>query len=501
MNPTNAGEAEMPGTILIVDDVATNRIVLKVKLTGACYGTLQARTGEEALRIARHDQPDVILLDLQLPDMDGIDVCRRLKADPATRAIPVLMLTAFDDREARMAALRAGADDFLSKPIDELPLLARVRSVLRARATAEELRMRETTGALPGFADPAAGFSGAPVASPVAPPPGMAADPPGHPIDASEGDPEGVIALVMARREDAMAIRRTLAVHLPDTDLRVLAREEALAGDPAAAGADVFLIDLDHGGRGGGLRLMSEIQSRPATHHAAICVLLPDGATEAGAMALDLGAADLLSRSADPQETALRLLTQIRRKRQADRLRASVRDGLRLAMTDPLTGLHNRRYAFPQLAAMAERARRTGQSYAVMVLDIDSFKAVNDTHGHAAGDAVLVELSRRLRAAIRDEDLLARIGGEEFLLALPGAGPKRAREVAERLLRAIAGRAMRLPGAPEPIRVTVSIGLAIGGREDPSCGVEAVFDRADRALLSAKAGGRNNVTAALSPAA
>lgn len=467
----------MTAKILIVDDVATNRIVLKVKLSEACYETIQAADAAGALAAARRERPDAVLLDLVLPDADGISVCEALKADPDTRDIPVIIVTASRDNASRTRALRAGADEFLSKPLDDLTLLARLRSLFRAREMEEELRLRETTGAEMGFAEAAVAWGAAPV------------------------EKGGRIALVTRRPETAMSLRRSLAPHLPGAQISVLGKDEALSA-AAAEEADVFLIEAGLEAREDGLRLMSDLRSRPATRHAGVCILLAPGARDTGVMALDLGAADLVSTESDPEEMALRLQTQIRRKRQGDRLRASLRDGLRLALTDPLTGLYNRRYALPHLDRIAARARETGRRYAVMVIDIDRFKAVNDTWGHAAGDAVLTQLAERLRSNIRAKDLLARIGGEEFLVAMPDTSLGAARMAAERLCRLAKEHPILLPGGQGPIRVTLSIGLAIGGEpagdDRPA---EEIVRRADAALLLAKAEGRNQVTVSLSSAA
>ncbi|MGY6411837.1 MAG: diguanylate cyclase [Alkalilacustris sp.] len=481
----------MTGTVLIVDDVATNRIVLKVKLAAACYDTLQAETGLQAIEVAQRTLPDAILLDVMLPDLSGIEVCRRLKQDPATRDIPVVMITTSRDGAARREALRAGADDFLSKPVQDTILMARLRSLLRARQTEAELRLRDGTSRAFGFAEPEAGYAA-----------------------------PGLIALVAPGPEAAMAWRRALAPHMQDR-LVVLPHEGALA--TAGTAPDVYLIAADLSRPGEGLRLMSELRSRSRSRHAAVCIVLPGGETatarpagqgaprpdpsvwaDTAAMALDLGAADLLPADFDPEETALRLTAQLRRKRQADRLRATVRSGLQLAVTDPLTGLYNRRYALPHLARMAERAAQTGRQYAVMLLDLDRFKAVNDSFGHAAGDAVLAEVAQRLQTSLRPSDLVARIGGEEFLVALPDAHPDTARATAERLCRVVEAQPVTLPDSAGggAVRVTVSIGLTLGGaapgtpqgpvrRPDP---VETVMARADAALLLAKAEGRNKVT-------
>lgn len=488
----------MAGRVLIVDDVATNRIVLKVKLAAACYDTLQASDGESALRMAREGLPDVILLDVVLPDLHGMEVCRRLKLDPVTRDIPVIMITALRDAEARRAALRAGADDFLSKPLDETMLLARLRSLLRVRETAQELQLRDSTSRALGFAEQSAFF---------APP----------------AETSGRVTLIAAQRETAAAWRRALLPHISAT-LEVMPHERALID--AGPAPDLYVIAADLEKPGDGLRLMSELRSRPGTRHAVTCVVLAQDDRGLGAMALDLGASDLLGDDFEPQETALRLAAQLHRKRQADTLRATVRNGLEMAIHDPLTGLYNRRYALPHLAQMAERARKTGRQLAVMVLDLDRFKLVNDTLGHAAGDAVLVAVTQRLRDAMRPSDLLARIGGEEFLVALPDTGLVEAEAAAERLCRAVAANPVPLPDIGRAVTVTMSVGLALGGFDGaatirpvaaggpevtgvngagrgapndaapPEAMIAALIARADLAVRRAKASGRNKVSVA-----
>ena len=452
----------MSGKILIVDDVATNRIVLKVKLAAAFYDTIQAADGAEALRLALSERPDLILLDIDLPDIDGISVCERLKADPATCHVPVIIVTSLRDDEARMRALRAGAEDYLLKPADEMVLLARMRGLLRARETEEELHYRDTARRDLGFAEAAPGF-----------------------------ELPGNVALVAAGPEQALRWQIGLSAQLCDT-ITTLDAEDVLAETTTHPVPDIFVIAADLGRSGQGLRLMSELRSRPATRHAAICIVVDPGAPEAAAMALDLGANDLIPTDFRPEELALRVAKQLKRKRLADRLRASVTDGLRLAVIDPLTGLYNRRYALPQLARIADRALDTGRNFAVMVLDLDRFKSVNDTWGHAAGDAVLVEVAARLSANLRAVDLIARYGGEEFLIALPDTTLEAARIAAERLRQGIEERPIRLPGGAGEASVTVSIGLAMG--TGTQGGIDLIVEQADHALLGSKSDGRNQVT-------
>ncbi|SMX33154.1 diguanylate cyclase [Actibacterium lipolyticum] len=452
----------MPGRILVVDDVATNRIVMKVRLSEACYDVLQADGGLAALDVARQERPDLILLDVVMSDLNGIEVCRRLKADPETAEIPVIMVTAGRNADEKLCALQAGAEEFLSKPLDEVTLLARVRSLLRARETAKELALRDGTRRALGFSEAAQTYL-----------------------------QKGKVALIASQRELAVEWKAQLSGRFNGA-MKVMTRAEALALPNAEKAPDLFVISVDVDRSDGGLRLLSELRSRAATRNSAVVVVVPERAQDSAAMALDLGANDLVTAPFDPAEMALRLETQLTRKYQADRLRASVKDGLRLAVTDPLTGLFNRRYAMPHLARIAERATETRRPFAIMLLDLDRFKTVNDRFGHASGDAVLEQVAHMLTGELRAVDLVARIGGEEFLVALPETSLTKATSAAERLRERINQTPVTLPGSMGSLSVSVSIGLAISDGRDVA--IDALMARADAALYAAKAEGRNTVT-------
>ena len=223
---------------------------------------------------------------------------------------------------------------------------------------------------------------------------------------------------------------------------------------------------------------------------------------EAVAMAFDLGADDVVRSPASPvRELAVRAPAGFcGASVHGDRRRARMEDSLRLALVDPLTGLYNRRFAVPQLATIAARAREEESQFAVMVMDLDRFKQVNDIYGHAAGDQVLVEVARRLSANLRDTDVLARIGGEEFLAILPKTCMAISRRVAERLCQAMEDAPIRLASGEE-LTVTVSIGVAVAGAAGAqSFSVEGLVEQADLALLESKGAGRNQVTYRLSAA-
>ena len=468
----------MAGRILIVDSVATNRIVLNVKLASAWYNVLQARDGTGAFEMALAEQPDLIVTDLNLPDMDGRDLCRKLKAEPRTAAIPVIVGANNLSAELGTDILRAGAEEYMPKPIDEHTLLARVRSLLRTKNATEELMLREGTSRALGFSETRAEPYYAP----------------------------GSIALIAGDTATAMQWRELLCGRVPDR--RLMSTRDGVLRDRAEEDTpDVYVIRSVLSCYGDGLQLLSELRARPPSRHAAIVMVIPEGADDEVAMALDLGASDVIREPLDPEEFAHRLTLQMRRKQQADGLRRRVRDSLRLAVTDPLTGLHNRRYALAHLRRTLELSRENGRSFAVMLLDLDRFKTVNDMHGHWTGDAVLKEVSTRLQNNLRAVDLVARVGGEEFLVIMPDTEQPHAMGAANRLCGVVDADPIIVRKAGDGdeektciIRQTLSIGVAVAEwrpkfDEQPiEQVIDGILDEADRALYKAKNAGRNMVT-------
>jgi len=452
----------MAGRILIVDNVPTNRIILKVKLSSAFYEVIQAASGHDAVLRAGECQPDIIILDTDLGDMSAHDACAQLKAGLATRHIPVLIATPAGDTEAKIAALKAGADEFLAKPIDELTLTARVRALMRARATTDELRRRDETARSFGFAEASFNFA-----------------------------IPGKIALVGRTAEDAMIWRAGLRGLVSD-DIEIIAADHLLETIAGGNAADIYVISSDTFDDTSGLQMIADIRARPNTRFAGIIVVHGLQNRKEAVMALDLGANDIITRGADPEELALRLRLQMRRKKESDVLRTSVDEGLRLAMIDPLTGLYNRRYALPHMTQISQESSRSGQNFAIMLIDLDRFKTINDTFGHCIGDEVLIEVAKRLRNTLRGIDLVARFGGEEFLVCMPMTTLVEARSAGERLRAAICGTPVTQTANGTFVSVSASIGLSMGG--DTNASIETLMEISDRALYDAKAEGRNQVT-------
>jgi len=474
-------DCRMSGRILLVDSIATNRIVLRAKLLAAHYVVLPCASLAEARAVITTDRPDLIVIDFDEPDVGVAAFCKLLRADPETAGIPIIATGEFADAQWRVTALQAGVDDLMINPVNDTVLHARIRSLLRGRDAESELRPREDTQRALGFAENSVQFT-------------------------RIGRVAVVTGSQSALSPNLRAVMDRLPAHCQYVDVSQVLHVSGIMPAP-----DLVIIDgAAQGVRGSSnatdvLRLVADLRSRSSTRHAAQLVILPENASDTVAMALDLGANDIASDHAEPEELDLRVRNLLRRKLQADRLRDSVRSGLQAAVTDSLTGLYNRRYALPHLARMAEQARRNGSDFAVMVLDIDHFKSINDAHGHTIGDRVLIEVAERLRDNLRPVDLIARIGGEEFLVALPDTSVEKARVTAERLRYRIEDETFDASPVNSPcaiagraggrIDVTLSIGVAMGGSLNPGIeDVSALFDRADAALYAAKSAGRNMVT-------
>jgi two-component system cell cycle response regulator len=454
----------MTARVLVVDDIAANIKLLEVRLAAEYFEVVTATNGPRALEICGRGECDIVLLDVMMPGMDGFEVCRQLKANPKTVHIPVIMVTALDQPSDRVAGLEAGADDFLTKPVNDIALVTRVRSLVRLKMLNDELMMRAATSTEMGLDD--------------------AMDP------ASLAGEGGHILLV----EDAPAtvdrIRYTLSKyhtidHEPDPREALF---KAAEGEYDLAIISLNLAEID------GLRLCSQLRSLDRTRLLPILVIVDQDDNARLLRSLDLGVNDYLMRPIDRNEMVARVKTQVRRKRFSDRLRDSVQLTMEMAVTDGLTGLHNRRYLERHLATLVQQAIARSKPLSVLVLDIDYFKSINDGYGHAAGDEVLREFSRRVRKAVRGIDLACRHGGEEFVIAMPDTDAALALLVAERLRQKIAGESFLVPDTGNRLTVTVSIGIASLASPDDT--PQSLLKRADEALYRAKGEGRNRVAAA-----
>ncbi|HEY8255364.1 MAG TPA: PleD family two-component system response regulator [Rhizomicrobium sp.] len=453
----------MTARVLVVDDILSNVKLLEAKLTAEYFEVITAFNGMECLAKMEQGIPDIVLLDVMMPGMDGFEVCRRIKSNPRTAHVPVVMVTALDQPSDRVAGLDAGADDFLTKPVDDAALFARVRSLVRLKMMTDELRMRESTGQGMGLIDPAETLV--------------------------DGNQTGRILVIEDRAESVAWFVSALSPQHEVASADTF--EEALV---RVKGGDFDLIVVSLGMRGfDGLRLCSQLRSLPEGRHVPILVVVSDGDRRKLTQALEMGVNDYLTRPVDKNELVARVRTQLRKKRYADRLRHNVQLSLEMAITDQLTGLHNRRYMARHLDTLLEGAQKNGRPLAFVIMDIDFFKQVNDTYGHDIGDEVLKEFASRIAANVRGIDLACRYGGEEFVVAMPDTDTAFACNIAERLRQSIETTPVKISRAPGQLSITISIGIAqCEGEADTA---DKLLHRADQALYRAKRTGRNKVVA------
>jgi len=449
----------MSARILVVDDVEANVRLLDAKLTNEYYEVLTAFDGPTALAIAADQRPDIVLLDVMMPGMDGFEVCRRLKDDPLTRHIPVVLVTALDDRADRIAGLEAGADEFLNKPIDDVMLFARVRSLTRLKTVIDELRHREASGrrmgVIAGAASRLAGTGG---------------------------------RIVIC--DDNLRQAQRIAAEVGGEHRPLIEPDPEKAHLTARGPVDLMIINANARAFDG-LRLCAQLRSDETTRYVPILAVLDPDERQRMIKALEIGVNDVLPRPIDPEELAARARTQIKRKRYTDLLRNNLDQSLELAVTDQLTGLHNRHYMTGQLKALVDRAVRGGEPVGALLIDLDHFKPLNDSFGHDVGDEVLREFAVRLASNVRAVDLPCRYGGEEFVVIMPDTGLASAEKIADRIRLHVAGSPFRVDGGREVLAMTISIGVAatLGADDTP----EALLKRADSAVYEAKAAGRNRV--------
>ncbi|TWA74597.1 response regulator receiver modulated diguanylate cyclase [Azospirillum brasilense] len=451
----------MSARVLVVDDVLPNVKLLAAKLTREYFNVITASNGPEALEVVRRESPDIVLLDVMMPGMDGFEVCEKIRSDPATMHIPVVMVTALSDGADRVRGLEAGADDFLTKPVNDVALFARVRSLVRLKMMMDEWRLRETTSGQFGVLEPTGTLR-------------------------SESFEGARILVLEDSRLDLAKIAETLQRdhgHVMSAETCAAALERALGDDLDLVVISLTLMNED------GLRLCSQLRSHERTRQVPILLVVDEGDLNRVAKGLELGANDYVIKPIDRNELLARARTQIRRKRYQERLRANYEQSLSMALTDSLTGVFNRRYINAHLPRLLERAIDNHKPVAVLLFDIDHFKVVNDSYGHTAGDEVLKEVSNRASRNLRTFDLVARLGGEEFVVILPDTDAEAALTVAERLRTRIADTLFKVSADAGEIPVTVSIGVAVGGRLGDTA--EGLIRRADDALYEAKRAGRN----------
>jgi two-component system cell cycle response regulator len=454
----------MTARVLVVDDILANVKLLEARLAAEYFDVLAAYSGQEALDVLARERVDVVLLDVMMPGMDGFEACRRIKNDPRTHHIPVIMVTALDQPTDKIQGLESGADDFLTKPVDDIALITRVKNLARLKTLNDEMLMRVSTSRQLGLGQ----------------------------NDALEKALSGRSGRVLVVEDHARSGVRLLEPLAKVHDTFLEADPQRALKTLTEYDFDVAIISLSLV-RSDGLRLCSQLRSVERTRHLPLIVMVEPGEDARLLRGLDMGVNDYLIRPIDKHEMLARVRTQIKRKRYSDFLRNRIEETVEQAVTDALTGLHNRRYMESHLETLVRDALRAGRKLSMLMADIDFFKHVNDTYGHDAGDVVLREFANRIRRNTRGIDLACRMGGEEFVIIMPNTEMGRAYQIGERLRACIASDPFVIK-PNQAIRVTTSVGLASMETADDTA--QTLFKRADQALYASKRSGRNRVSTA-----
>jgi len=449
--------------ILVVDDIPTNVKLLEARLMAEYFQVLTATNGEDALAICEAGQCDMVLLDIMMPGMDGFEVCQKLKSNPATMHLPVVMVTALDQPEDRVKGLQAGADDFLSKPVHDLALVTRVKSLVRLKMLTDDLRLRASNGdefAMDHFQ--------------------VMED-----MKAPSERPNIIVVDDRAPSYEKMVADLSVANNVEVETNPNDALFKIVEGQYDLAIISLGMKDFDS------LRLCSHLRSLERTRILPLIVVAGQDQEETISRAMEIGVNDYIKRPIDKHELLARLRTQLCKKRYNDCLRASVQQTIEMAVKDPLTDLHNRRYFEMHFNSLFEKAVSSKKPVTALMCDIDRFKAINDTHGHDVGDAVIGEIANRIRKNVRSVDIACRYGGEEFVIIMPDTDISYAQYVAERIRREVERHPVIAQNGAVQVYTTMSLGLATLEPDDDS--PQKLMKRADQALYAAKNAGRNKV--------
>lgn len=476
-NAEKTGIVERMATILIADDERLLRETIRDHLEPHGLHVLEASNGQEALAVARREIPDLILLDLVMPELDGRQVCRALKQGETTRAVPVVLLTARDGLEDRIQGLDAGANDYLTKPVQPAELLARVRAHLRTRQLCEELEQRqrdlaqilELSKAVASTRRPSEIFH-------------LIVERTAHLVGARRcslvviGEEE--TCYVVASHDDPNLKRVPISLdRYPEIREAIRRRRpvvvEDVAKDPLMEDIRNTLLDL-------GFRSLLVV---PVSLRGTVVGTLLLRTARAGQAftARELQLCELIG------ETAAIALQNAHLFESLELANMNLEH---LTLIDDLTQAYNRRYLFRKIEEEVHRAQRYGQALSCIMLDVDDFKQVNDRYGHAQGDVILKQLVEVIQKVIRRSDILVRYGGEEFVILLPQTEGGGARVEAERIRRTV--REHTFLGIEPLLPLTLSQGIA----SYPSNSIEKAADilqLADRAMYQAKQGGKDAI--------
>lgn len=448
--------------ILIVDDDPLNIKLLKAKLPADRFETLSASNGPMAIQKVLRDVPDLVLLDIMMPGMDGFSVSRWIKGNPATEEIPIILITALEGSENKIKGLEAGADEFLNKPVNSIELLARINSLLRLKQYRERLLLRHRSDQ--SF------FGSAP----------------------EQKNREAVSALqklllVDDNGKDLQILRSCLA--LEPYQIEQVGTGEAALDRIRKEPFDLILLDVLLPGIDG-YEVCRQLKAMKHTREVQVVLITCLSELEDKIKGIELGADDYLMKPINARELKARVKVLLNKKRCLDELRDEYEKTLNLSIYDGLTGLFNQTYFNKFIEQELKRATRQNYPVSLILLDIDNFKQINDSLGHQAGDQILAELGALIKNNIREVDFPARYGGDEFVLVLPYSAEEETVSIARRLLKSVQSRPDGQGNLANPGKLTLSMGIAFSPQQGTT--PSELIRNADLALYQAKRSGKDH---------
>lgn len=449
----------MTATVLVVDDMDSNIKLLQAKLLSEYYTVLTSNSAEEAFKIIASNRVDIILMDVMMPIMDGITACRKIKENPNTSYIPLIMVTALSEIEDRVRALEAGADDFLTKPVDYVELFARVKSLTRMKSILDELKLRNQTNQTVG----------------------------GVSINIDDDITKTKIIIL----DDDLIQSKNIAKILTNIVGEVKIFNNLLNFETFLENyqPDIAMISCQMNGVDP-LRVCVKLRSKEDLKHTSIILISEENELDVIIKGMEIGINDYFITPIDNNELIARVKTQLRKKIYIDKLKADLEQNFNLSIKDSLTNIFNRRYFDNHIKLMIESAKQSSKNLSVIMLDIDDFKSVNDIYGHQAGDELLKSISDILIGNLRVTDLVSRYGGDEFVILIPDLSISDVLKICERLKSKIEKTNFNIPGQSAIIKKTISMGVA----EYKNQSVKQFIEEADKALYNSKGAGKNQVS-------
>ena len=422
---------DLPPHVLIVDDTPAMRRLVRAEFEGMNVTVSEAADGIEALKSVHARRPDLITLDVEMPKLDGHGVCRALAKNEQALGIPIIMVSALESDAARLQAFESGAVDYFIKPFSPGTLRQLAESLFSAQA---ENRKRS--------------------------------------IYSIDQDVDTVLRLQDMLTKHGYRHQGFTCVE---------ALSDALTDDRC----DLLLLDFQLPNQGS-QRVIEQLRRLDVERRTRIIASTQANGRRQLAHAFHIGATDFIVKPFFVEELLARVDRQFRLQKEEGELR-------KLATIDPLTRLVNRGELTRRASAEVTRAIRQREALGVAMIDVDHFKAVNDTFGHAGGDQVLRAIAETLEQSVRATDLVGRFGGEELVVVLPRSTSQGLALVLERLRRRI--EKLRVPTDNGEAQVTVSIGAELWGWDRLQSGLELIelLAGADEALYAAKRAGRNRI--------